>query len=125
MSQDLNVVLVAYPDALLDTYHAELVKRFPQLKFVKVPADLGKAGGYMDAITKAPDGLEIALLFNNAGFLTAGPFVDTPVARSLANLECNATCTVPITHHFVKKMVDEKIRGYVAFTSSSTGFVRE
>jgi len=37
----------------------------------------------------------------------------------MANLECNATAQVRITHHFVTKMVDKSLKGAVVFTSSA------
>lgn len=39
--------------------------------------------------------------------------------RQLANIECNATSAVQITHHFVKKMVDAGLKGCVVYTSSA------
>ncbi len=55
MGQGLNVVLVALPDKLLDAYYAELTAKYPQLQFIKVPADLSK-----------PDGLVIRNVPNDA-----------------------------------------------------------
>lgn len=122
MKQDINVVLVAFPDKLIETYFSELTSRFSHLEFRKVAVDLGKEG-YMDAIMSSTADIQVTLLFNNAGFICAGPFVDTPLAKSMANMHCNATCCLPITHHFVGKMINAKARGFVAFTSSSAGFV--
>ena len=40
---------------------------------------------------------------------------------SFANFECNATAPMKITQHFAKLMVDKKLKGLIAFTSSSAG----
>ncbi len=77
----------------------------------------------MDEIIKATSDIQVTLVFNNAGFITVGPFSDVELGRSMANMHCNATCILPITHHFVKRMLDANVRGFVAFTSSSAGFV--
>ena len=76
----------------------------------------------MTPIISGTAGIPINLLFNNAGFITAGLFVDVPVARHLANYECNATCTIPITHHFANLMLARAEKGLIAFTSSSAGY---
>ncbi|GMI51865.1 hypothetical protein TeGR_g2742, partial [Tetraparma gracilis] len=41
----------------------------------------------------------------------------------LANMECNATAGVAITHHFVGKLVASKKRGCIVFTSSVAGYI--
>ncbi len=37
----------------------------------------------------------------------------------MLNLNCNAISGVQITHHFVRKMVEKKLKGCVVFTSSA------
>lgn len=44
-------------------------------------------------------------------------------AAQAANYHCNATCCLLLTHHFTRKMLDNKQTGLVAFTSSSAGFL--
>jgi short-subunit dehydrogenase len=46
-----------------------------------------------------------------------------PLGKLLANVECNATSTVNITHHFIGKMVQKKMKGCIVFTSSVAGFI--
>jgi short-subunit dehydrogenase len=120
--QGINVVMVAIDDDLLKTSHANMQKSFPALKFRKVGVDLSSPT-FMDAVKSATDDLNINLLFNNAGFITTGFFHTTSLKRSMANFECNAGCVLPLTHHFVNKMVERKEKGFVGFTSSSAGFV--
>jgi len=37
--------------------------------------------------------------------------------------ECNSTSAVKISHHFINRLINEKRRGLVTFTSSSGGFM--
>lgn len=60
-------------------------------------------------------------VFNNAGYITTGMFADVAIERHLANYECNATCALKITHHFLNKMLDSGAKGLIAFTSSPAG----
>lgn len=77
--------------------------------------------GYVDAIREATKDIPVQLVFNNAGYMLTGFFANLPLARLLANYECNATAGVKITHHFANRMIDEKLRGLIAFTSSPAG----
>ena len=58
-----------------------------------------------------------------AGFITPGLFHRIPLARNLGNYECNATCTIGITHLFINRMTAAGKKGCVFFTSSSAGLV--
>ncbi|KAK9814819.1 hypothetical protein WJX72_011995 [[Myrmecia] bisecta] len=117
-SQDLNVVLVALQDQLLDTTHQELTAAFPKVTFKKVGVNLG-APGYLDAIKKATADLDVTVVFCNAGYMLTGFFEDRPLEAQLANLECNAVSAVQITHHFLANMVAKKQRGCFVYTSSA------
>ncbi|KAF5219003.1 hypothetical protein ECC02_008085 [Trypanosoma cruzi] len=122
--QEINVVLVALEDPGLHSTFAELQKKYPKRSFRKVAVDLGGEGmRYMAPIIEATQDLDVGLLFNNAGYLHAGLFTDTEVDRLRANLECNAGCAIPITHHFLRKMMERQRRGLVTFTSSSAGYL--
>mmetsp|Transcript_350 Transcript_350/g.741 ORF Transcript_350/g.741 Transcript_350/m.741 type:complete len:204 (+) Transcript_350:600-1211(+) len=77
----------------------------------------------MEAIMKATEDIPIQIVFNNAGFIVLGFFEQAPLGKLLANVECNATATVAITHHFVKKMISQKLKGCIVFTSSVAGFI--
>jgi short-subunit dehydrogenase len=124
--QGINVVMVALEEPMLHDAHKELVARFPGVQFRKVGVDLSKSDSreYMDPIIEGTKDIKVSLLFNNAGFITTGFFALTAIGRSIANFNCNAACVVPITHHFVKKMMEEKTKGFLAFTSSSAGGCR-
>ena len=122
--QGINVVLVAVPDATLAETTRELQERFwlAGVEFIAVGVDLSRPG-YMSAIRDATDHLPISLLFSNAGYILTGFFTAVGVEAQLANVHCNATCAVEITHHFVRRMQAEGLRGGVAFTSSPASFM--
>ena len=55
--------------------------------------------------------------------MVTGFFETAPLGKLLANMECNATANVNITHHFVSKLVAAKRKGCIVFTSSVAGFI--
>eukprot|EP01043_Picozoa_sp_COSAG02_P025155 COSAG02_NODE_1403_length_12811_cov_8.982536_9_plen_283_part_00 len=55
--------------------------------------------------------------------LMIGFFTSMPIHTHLANLHCNATAAVEITHHFIGRMQAEGRPGGVAFTSSPASFM--
>jgi NAD(P)-dependent dehydrogenase (short-subunit alcohol dehydrogenase family) len=129
--QGLNVVMVALEDAMLKDTHALLSNKYPSesrragplcarrltacadVQLRKVGADLSRPG-YLEVIARATSDIEPTLIFNNAGFVMTGLFADTPLEKLLANYECNATAPLNITHHFLNRMLDKKLRGEMA-----------
>eukprot|EP00730_Choanoeca_flexa_P015441 TRINITY_DN7093_c0_g1_i5.p1 TRINITY_DN7093_c0_g1~~TRINITY_DN7093_c0_g1_i5.p1 ORF type:complete len:354 (+),score=45.55 TRINITY_DN7093_c0_g1_i5:55-1062(+) len=120
--QGINVVMAALADDLLDESHKELTDKYPTLKFVKVGVNLADPN-FMQDIQRKTEGLDINLVFNNAGFITTGFFAKTSIQRSMANFNCNAGAIIPITHHFLNKILESGRPGLFAYTSSSAGFV--
>ena len=59
----------------------------------------------------------------SAGFIVTGFLDQAPIGKLLANIECNAVAGVNISHHFVKKLVSQKKKGCIVFTSSVAGFI--
>lgn len=116
-AQELNVVLVALDDDVFKGAVTALRSQFPLVQFRVVGVNLGQKG-FMEPIVKATADIAVQLVFNNAGFMSTGFFHEMPLARLEANFECNAGCQVPITHHFLARLVAEKKRGAVFFTSS-------
>jgi short-subunit dehydrogenase len=122
-SQGVNVVLAALDDRVFEETMSEMKKKFPEREFVKVAVDLSKSDGeYLKKIASATEKLPINLVFNNAGYIKMGHFVDLPLEVQLANYECNATAAIRISHLFMNRLVDSKKKGLVAFTSSSASF---
>lgn len=65
-SQGLNVVVVAFPDPLLEDCARELRAAYPGRDIRAVGADLSRPG-YVERISEATQDITIQLLFNNAG----------------------------------------------------------
>jgi len=121
--QGLNVVLVSLPDKFLDETTAALRAQFPKQEFRSVPAVFDHKTDYMPAIIEATKDIDIAIVFNNAGYIVTGFFDQTTLDSQLANLECNSTSCVKITHHFLKQMLAKKLKGCFIFTSSVSGYI--
>ncbi|KAG5462511.1 MAG: hypothetical protein BJ554DRAFT_4845 [Olpidium bornovanus] len=161
--QNVNVVIVALDDELLDDFHAKMtsrfvlnrpagtprvfffprwlkgegsatkqilfdhnicgVRRYPSVSFRKAPVDLSKPDTVLSAIRLLTDDIPVNLLFNNAGFITTGLFSSVPLERNIGNFHCNATSAIPLTHHFVSRMIERGQSGLVTFTGSGAGFI--
>lgn len=121
--QGLNVVLVSLPDKFLEETRAALQAQFPKQQFRAVPAVFDHKTDYMPAIIEATKDIDIAIVFNNAGYIVTGFFDHTSLDAQLANVECNATSTVKITHHFLRAMLEKKLKGCFIFTSSVSGYI--
>lgn len=65
------MVIVALDDPLLRDFHKRIQEEYPKQEFRAVGVDLG-GDDYMPKIVEATTDLDIALLFNNAGFITIG-----------------------------------------------------
>jgi short-subunit dehydrogenase len=117
-SQGLNVVLVAIGDSILDETFTELKKTYPRVEFRMIGVNLGKTG-YLEPIKEATEDIDIQVVFCNAGYVLTGFFESQPLEKQLANLECNATSAVSITHLYLQKMVAKKLRGCFVYTSSA------
>jgi len=118
--QGINVVIVALDDQFLKDFYAKIQKEYPSLQFRSVGVDLSKPG-YMDAITKATDDVPINIVFNNAGFVVVGMFPAVDLEKHLKNIEVNMMVGVRVTHHFSNRMIKEKLKGAIFFTSSPAG----
>lgn len=122
-SQGLNVVLVSLDDEFLKRTVEELKAAYPSLEFRSVGTSFSPGVAYLKAIVDATDDIFVQCVFNNAGFIVTG-FVDqTNPNKILANIECNATASFSIAHHFLGKMVSHRRKGCIVFTSSVAGFI--
>ncbi|GAM23994.1 hypothetical protein SAMD00019534_071690 [Acytostelium subglobosum LB1] len=123
--QGLNVVLVALDDEALKGTHQSLSTQFPNQQFRAVGVNLGRADetyDYMPIIEKATKDIDVQILINNAGYIQLSAFFRSPIAKQLANLECNMMSHVKLTHFFLSKMVEKKLKGCITFTSSQSAF---
>jgi short-subunit dehydrogenase len=122
--QGLNVVIVSLDDDMLKETMTQLKEAYPDLEFRSVGVSFSPGIDYLKVIDAATKDLEcIPIIFNNAGFLVTGFFDQAPLGKLLANMECNATAAVNITHHFCAKLVTQKKTGCIVFTSSVAGFI--
>lgn len=120
-SQGLNVVLVALGDAVLDATTQELKRKHPRVQFRKVGCDLSAPGGkYMDTIAKQTRDIDVQLVFCNAGYILPGFFHTRSQEQVAANVECNASSAVRVTHHFLRRLLDANLPGCFVFTSSAS-----
>jgi len=122
-SQQLNVVLVSLDDNFLAATMKEIQAAYPNLKFRSVGVSFSPNVPYLEKIKEATKDIEIKIIFNNAGFIVTGFMDQSPLAKLLSNVECNATAALSVTHHFVEIMVQRKLKGCIVFTSSVAGFI--
>jgi len=122
-SQGLNVVLVSLDDDYLKDTTMELQKEYPELTFKTVGVTFSPGQNYMEKIVDATKDIDVQLIFNNAGFIVTGFTDQTVLGKLLANIECNSTASVCVTHYFISKLVLKKQKGCIVFTSSVAGFI--
>jgi short-subunit dehydrogenase len=122
-SQGLNIVVVSLDDDMLKRTMKELNDTYPKLQFRSVGVDFAPGVDYMSKIKEATKDIEVPIIFNNAGFMVTGFIDQAPIGRLLTNIECNATAAVNVAHYFGQKMVKEKKKGCIVFTSSVAGFI--
>lgn len=122
-SQGLNVVVVSLEDDFLKTTMKELKEHYPNLEFRSVGVAFSPGVSYLEKIKAATKDIEISIVFNNAGFIVTGFLDQSPLGKILANVECNATACVNISHYFVQKMVSSRRKGCIVFTSSVAGYI--
>jgi short-subunit dehydrogenase len=116
-----RLVLVARSEEKLKSLAAELEARHGVAVNV-VAADLGDAEAadrVFETVTSA--GIAVDYLVNNAGFGTAGPFLDTELARELEMLRVNVVALTHLTHRFAREMVTRG-RGGILNIASTAGF---
>jgi short-subunit dehydrogenase len=122
-SQGLNVVLVSLDDDVFKVTIKELKACYPNLQFRAVPTSFTPGVDYMTKIKVETKDIHIPIVFNNAGFIVTGFLDQSPIGKILSNIECNATACVNISHHFLQKLVSQKRKGCIVFTSSVAGFI--
>jgi short-subunit dehydrogenase len=122
-SQGLNVVLVSLDDEHLKNTMKQLKEQYPKLEFRSVAVTFSPGVDYLKQIDESTKDINVQCVFNNAGFIVTG-FVDqTILPKLLANVECNATAAFAIAHLFLKRLVSNKQKGCIVFTSSVAGFI--
>eukprot|EP00957_Ditylum_brightwellii_P010255 775666-Ditylum_brightwellii.AAC.1 len=110
-------------DDFLKQTMKDIQAEYPDLEFRSVGVTFSPGVPYLDKIKEATKDIEIKIIFNNAGFIVTGFLDQAPLGKLLANVECNATACVNITHHFLSIMVAKKLKGCIVYTSSVAGFI--
>uniref|UniRef100_A0A8C3WCL0 Sepiapterin reductase n=1 Tax=Catagonus wagneri TaxID=51154 RepID=A0A8C3WCL0_9CETA len=114
LSSESVLVLTARDDEALRQLEAELVSGRPDLRVVRVPADLGAEAGLQQLLgalreLPRPEGLQRVLLINNAGTLgdVSKSFVDlTDSAEINSYWTLNLTSMLCLTSSFLKAFPD-------------------
>lgn len=122
LEQNINIVIVAYPDKLLKETEKEFKNDYPNLDIRCLGSDLSKSD-FMNEVIDITDDIDIQCLFSNAGYIKTGFFNATTLEAQLANHNVNATASIYLVHHFVGLMKTKRLRGCVGFTSSPAGFM--
>lgn len=122
-AQQLNVVLVSLDDECLKSTMKEIQSLYPKQQFRAIGVNFTRNTNYMEIIQQQTKDVSIAIVFNNAGFIVTG-FVDqVPIEKLLMNVECNAVAAMQISHYFVQKMIQQKMKGCIVFTSSVAAYI--
>ena len=118
-AQGIHLVLVARREDRLQRLAAELGEAHG-IETRIVPVDLA-GDDFLPVVERATHDLEIGLLVNNAGVLSAGRFLDHDLRGELDQLHLNARAVLVLTHHFGRRMRDRE-RGGVIFLASTVAF---
>jgi len=119
----LNVVLVALDDQILSDTFKLMQTMYPKVEFRKVGVNLSKSTDRYDQIVaEATKDIDVQIVFNNAGYLVLKGFAVTDLSALEANVECNCVSHMKLSHIFLQRMIDKKLPGCIAFTSSQAAF---
>jgi short-subunit dehydrogenase len=118
--QGLNVVMAA---PAFDKLHTPCVEEFqrtyPAQKFRQANVNLSDSdGSYMEELRRVTDDILVQIVFSNAGYMRTGLFSSLSAKDNLDNFHCNATASVHVTHHFLRRLKAAGKRGCFVYTSS-------
>lgn len=119
-ARGVNLVLVARREDRLRRLADELASAHG-VRARTVPLDLA-ADDFLPVLADATDDLDIGLLVNNAGVLSAGRFLDHDLTDELNQLNLNVRAAVVLAHHFGRRL-RERRRGGMIFLASTLAFV--
>ena len=77
------------------------------------------APGFMKTVSKGVRGLDVGLLVNNAGYGSAGGFMNTGLDVMLRTVAVNCGAPLALASHFAPSMAERR-RGGIIFISSSS-----
>ena len=116
-----NLLLIARREDRLRDLASELASAH-RIRAEPVACDLADAEGRAALPARVLElGLKIEVLVNNAGFGTAGPFIEQQVEAEIAQLRVLCEAVVDLTGRFAPAMA-ERGRGAILTIASSSGF---
>jgi uncharacterized protein len=111
--QGFDLILGARTPTILESFAADLRKRFPKISVKAAVADLSKESG-IDALLNAAKGEEVGLFIHNAGTGSKMlPFLELPLSYHQNLVSLNATSMLTLAHHFALPMVQRKKGGMI------------
>ena len=102
--QGLNVVIVSLDKNRLKLTIKQLKETISYMQFCSVECFFSPWDECLKQINETTKDINSNTI-NNGGFLVTGFFDEAPLAKLLANMECNASATLSMTNHFLLKMV--------------------
>jgi uncharacterized protein len=116
-----NVVLVARREERLRALATEL-EESNGIRAVPIACDLTDPSARARLTAQVEElGLEVSVLVNNAGFGTAGPFLEQDLNAEIDQVRILCEAVVDLTHRFAPAMV-ERGCGAILTTASTSGF---
>ena len=115
----MSLILVARRKERLDNLASDLVRRHP-VQALPLPLDL-TAPDFLERLVQGVGGREVGMLVNNAGFGSAGRFVEQDVRREADMVLLNCWAGTAIAHQFIPGMIARR-RGAVIWVSSVAGY---
>ena len=124
LTQGLDAILIAREEPLFDATVKELALEFPERRVLQVNGNLSDASGaWMDDLKSMVGDKDVQCVFLNAGYMLSGMYEQNAVQAHLANLHCNLTANIWLSHFFYERLVAKDLRGCIVFTSSSASYI--
>ena len=123
LGQGLNVILVAREE-LLSTRRGRSWLQHLSQSVLQVNANLSDpSGAWMDGVKATVGDKDVQCVFLNAGFILTGMYEQHPLPAHLANLHCNLTSNIWLSHFFYERLVAKQLKGCIVFTSSPASYL--
>ena len=122
--QGLDVILVARDEPLFDETVTELRALFPDRQVMPVGANLSDStGAWMEGVKTAVGDKSVQVVFLNAGYIVTGMYEQNELPAHLANLHCNLTANIHLSHFLYSRLLSAEQQGCIVFTSSSASYI--
>eukprot|EP00658_Telonema_sp_P-2_P065881 TRINITY_DN55026_c0_g1_i2.p1 TRINITY_DN55026_c0_g1~~TRINITY_DN55026_c0_g1_i2.p1 ORF type:complete len:254 (-),score=83.97 TRINITY_DN55026_c0_g1_i2:95-856(-) len=122
--QEMDVILIAREEPLFDQAVADFKEIFPSRQVVQINANLSdESGAWMAMVKEQTADKDVQVNFLNAGFILTGMFEQNKVEAHMANLHCNLTSNIWLSHHLYSELLRKQLGGCIVFTSSSASYL--